>query len=131
MHRSIALMGTALGLGLIALPLAGCATDGYGYGGGVGVAWVDSPYDVYYDDYYGPIYDGYWGGDNYFYYRSSATGSYHRGDSHHFRHDTGTGNTWHRYQGTTHQPPRGTSMPHYPRNGSNNNNGNNRHHHAS
>jgi hypothetical protein len=99
------------GLSLIALPLAGCVTDGYGYGGSV--AWTDAPYDMYYDNYYGPIYDGYWGGDGYFYYRTSVTDRrYHRGDHNHFRHDQGNGN-WHRYQGTTHQPPHGTRMPHW------------------
>ena len=25
-------------------------------------------YDGYYDGYYGPLYDGYWGDDNFFYY---------------------------------------------------------------
>ena len=31
---------------------------------------VDWPvyYDGYYDSYYGPMYDGYWGDDNFFYY---------------------------------------------------------------
>ena len=130
MHRSIALMGTALGLGLAALPLAGCATDGYGggYTYSAGVAWNDYPYDFYYDNYYGPIYDGYWGGDGYFYYRSSVSDrGYRRGDGHHFRHDE-NGGTYHRYQGTVHQPAPGTRMPSYPNGGSNYNNGHRRHH---
>lgn len=111
-----------MGLSLIALPLAGCATDGYGGGYRASVAWVDSPYDAYYDNYYGPIYDGYWGGDGYFYYRGSVNDrTYHRGDRNHFRHDQGTGNgNWHRYQGTMHQPAQGTRMPHYPGQGGNN-----------
>jgi hypothetical protein len=33
-------------------------------------ASVNGPvyYDGYYDGYYGPLYDGYWGDDNFFYY---------------------------------------------------------------
>jgi hypothetical protein len=65
-----------------ALPLAACTTYGPGYGPGPAVA-----YDGYYDDYYGPIYDGYWGDDGAFFYRTGAHGHYRRGDGAHFRHD--------------------------------------------
>jgi hypothetical protein len=127
-RTKIALMGPLMGLALVTLPLGACASDGYGYGSGytysTGVAWNDYPYDVYYDDYYGPIYDGYWGSDNYFYYRNSGTGGYHRGDGRHFRHNQG-GNNYHRYQGTVHQPSNGTRMPYYP---GNKNNGHRRGH---
>ncbi|HKR88085.1 MAG TPA: hypothetical protein VJS38_07900 [Phenylobacterium sp.] len=62
-----------------ALVLAGCETyDGYGYGGG-GVA--------YYDDFYGPFYDGYWGRDNLYYYRHGHHGPWVRDEAGHFRHD--------------------------------------------
>ena len=66
-----------------ALPIAagGCATTGYGYGGG--------PYafDGYYDDFYGPVYDGYWGDDGFFYYRGHAEDRrFVRGDAAHFSH---------------------------------------------
>ena len=42
-----------------ALALSGCADYGHsGYGGGASTA-----YNAYYDDAYGPFYDGYWDGD--------------------------------------------------------------------
>ncbi len=65
------------------LMLAGCTT--YGRAGG-GIA-----YDGYYDDHYGPIYDGYWGDGDVFYYRSSRHGRYVRDNDHHFRRDTSQG----------------------------------------
>lgn len=123
MKRSTTLMAPLVGLTLIALPLAGCATDGYGTGYGASVAWTDTPYDMWYDNYYGPIYDGYWGGDGYFYYRAGGNDrTYHRGDRNHFRHDQGGGN-WHHYQGSMHQPPQGAHMPHWSSNGGHTGNG--------
>jgi hypothetical protein len=65
------------------LPLAACA--GY-YGGPVGPGVA---YDGYYDDYYGPINDGYWGDGDVFYYRNHAHGRYVADRSGHFRHDMG------------------------------------------
>lgn len=62
-----------------ALFLAGCAGPGY-VGGGVA-------YDGYYDNAYGPIYDGYWGEGDVFFYRSSHHGRYVRDTGGHFRHD--------------------------------------------
>ena len=58
-----------------ALTLSACAS-GYGGFGGGGLA--------YYDDYYGPYYDGYWGGDA-FYYRHDRRGPFIRDTSGHFR----------------------------------------------
>lgn len=109
MRRSLAL----LTLALAAVPLAGCVTDdyadGYSYsdgyynGGGYGRGHYDdrygyndrygydngyygSPYDVWYDGYYGPIGDGYWAGDGYFWYATSRDGrDWRRGDPGHFR----------------------------------------------
>lgn len=129
MQRSLALFGPLAGLCLAALPLGGCVTDTYGDTGyySAGVAWNPYPYDVWYDDYYGPIYDGYWGGDGYFYYRTGANDrDWHRGSGNHFRHDSG-GNNYHRYQGSTHQPSAGAHMPYYPGNHSNNDDNNGRH----
>lgn len=50
---------------LPAFALSAC-DNGFGYGGtSVGVGYAGSPYayDAYYDGFYGPIYDGYWGND--------------------------------------------------------------------
>jgi len=69
-----------------ALPLAACTT----YGGGHGAVGASFAYDGFYDDYYGPIYDGYWGDGDVFYYRTAHRGHYVRDDSHHFYHDMNT-----------------------------------------
>ncbi len=83
--------------------LAGCA-DGYIVGGG------GMRYYGYYDDFYGPFYDGYWGDDGVFFYRTDRHGTYVRDGAHHFRHDapgvgipapTGAGR-FHPVQGRTH-----------------------------
>lgn len=77
--------------------LCSCAEEyGYGYGPDVAVA-----YNGYYDDYYGPIYDGYWEGDA-FYYRPSAGGSFRRDEGQHFRHEAASG--FHPVRGTAHKP---------------------------
>jgi hypothetical protein len=109
---------------LPALPLAACA-DGRGYGG-VEVGATPYGYDGYYDDFYGPIYDGYWGDDGAFYYRGGAgEHRYRRGDAHHFsRGAPGTGGHFHPMQGTM-TPGRGMHMPHF--NGGGAHNGGGRH----
>lgn len=114
MKRSIAL----LGLALAAVPLSGCVHDGYGYGG-VGMGWTSYPYNVWYDGYYGPFYDGYWGTDGSFYYRlHDDDDHYRRGDAGHFRrNDTPPNPRFRSYEGTTHEPPPGTRMPHFPEHG--------------
>ena len=102
----------ALGLVLACLPLTACVEDGYGSGFAVGVAY---PYDGYYDDYYGPIYDGYWGSDGYFYYRGSDHDRHFmRGDRSHFRRggEMPQGGGFHAMQGNT-RPPQGAHMPHF------------------
>lgn len=66
-----------------ALILAGCAGPGY-VGGGVA-------YDGYYDNAYGPIYDGYWGDGGVFFYRSGHRGRYIRDTGGHFRRDAQNG----------------------------------------
>lgn len=64
------------------LTLSSCAD----YQGGMGGRLA---YNGYYDDSYGPIYDGYWGEGDTFYYRSSRNGEYQRDSGQHFRHDAG------------------------------------------
>ena len=78
-------MKTTLFAVAAALALSGCAESGYGYG----------PYfagdTVYYDDAYGPIYNGYWGAGDTFYYAPSRGRPFVRDEAHHFRHDQATG----------------------------------------
>lgn len=114
MRRSM----VVLSLALSALPLTACVEDGYGYGSlYVGSAY---PYSGYYDDYYGPIYDGYWGTDSYFYYRRSEQDrSYRRGDREHFRRGGEIPNgRFHPLEGNTH-PQQGTRMPRFDGGGHN------------
>ena len=104
-----------LGLG----GLSGCADDGMGFGGG-DAYYTAGPwtYDGWYDGFYGPIYDGYWGSDGVFYYRGSdGDRQFHRGSGTHFRHD-GPGDTGHfqRFEGQG-QPMQGMHAPHFPRGG--------------
>jgi hypothetical protein len=99
-------------LALGSVPLAACA------GSGVGVE-MDGPgpyaYDGWYDGYYGPIYDGYWGDDGYFYYRHhEGEGAFVRGDRAHFAHEAPQGA--HNFQpmhGMT-TPHQGVRAPHFP-----------------
>lgn len=64
-----------------ALALSGCATyGGYDAGG----------FNAYYDDAYGPFYDGYWRGDVFFY--SPGRGRpFIRDEAHHFHRAPGAG----------------------------------------
>ena len=91
MKRFGTIAGIALVTAMAAAPLAGCA-EGYGYGGGVAYGAGPYTYDGYYDGAYGPVYDGYWGDDDYFYYRSGPNDThFHRGDHNHFAHDAPAG----------------------------------------
>jgi hypothetical protein len=69
-----------------ALSLAACASGPHGPG-----PYAYGYVDGYYDDAYGPWYDGYWGPDDYFYYRGNANDTYHRDDAHHFSHQAAQG----------------------------------------
>src|ERR1700722_18221549 len=82
MKRLIPLIGMASALALV----AGCADTGYGdkygyrhsdgaYGADYGPPAVG--FEAFYDDSYGPFFDGYWANDG-FYYRSSNQEAYHR-----------------------------------------------------
>lgn len=64
--------------------------------------------DGYYDDGYGPLYDGYWGDGDVFYYRSNANDTFHRDEAHHFSRAAGTGNhTFHMRAGHAPEAGRG------------------------
>ncbi|MGE3692944.1 MAG: hypothetical protein AB7F98_16340 [Novosphingobium sp.] len=108
--RKLLLSAAALAL----LPLAGCATDGYGY---YGLSWSSYPYDVWYDGYYGPIYDGYWGTDGFFWYRPDrSVNRYRRGEHSHFRRgDAPPSGNFRRYEGQIQPPERGMRAPNLPR----------------
>jgi hypothetical protein len=80
-----------------AILLCGCA-EGYGVGY-YGPAGDVVAYDGFYDDYYGPIYDGYWDSDA-FYYRGRAGEGFHRDDGQHFRREASQG--FHHIGGTAH-----------------------------
>ena len=63
-----------------ALGLAACESDGY-YDGGGGFSagyYGHGPryvwYDGWYDNFYGPVYDGYWGPGGAFFYRTAPGG---------------------------------------------------------
>jgi hypothetical protein len=70
----------SLALGAM-ISLGGCT----GYYGGAGVGYGYNDYDdLYYDNYYGPVRDGYWSNDGWYYYRDRTTRKYRRDDGRHF-----------------------------------------------
>lgn len=77
--------------------LAGCAdfadTGYYGdtayYDDGYGPP-ADIAYDGWYDGFYGPIYDGYWNNDVFF-FRTGDNDRFQAGDASHFRHSAAPG----------------------------------------
>ena len=104
-------------IALCLAPLGGCED---GYDANVAVGWSGYPYDAWYDDYYGLIYDGYWGRDNFFYYRRMPNErEFHRGDRQHsFRGGNNPpDHRFRRFSGTLRPPPGGTRMPKFPRTG--------------
>ncbi len=72
-----------------ALLAAGCATNGAYYGGGYGYNSGISG-DVWYDGYYGPYADGYWGDGDAFFFRG-VDGHYYRDRASHFRNQSFSG----------------------------------------
>jgi len=77
------MMRILLATGLAAaLAMTSACAEGYGYRSGLAIG-----YDGYYDGYYGPVYDGYWRNDGYFYYRSARRGPWVRDDGRHFHRD--------------------------------------------
>lgn len=61
--------------------LGGCASYGYDGGG----------YNAYYDNAYGPFYDGYWGGGDVFWYSTGRGRPFIRDEGHHFHHSADAG----------------------------------------
>lgn len=77
-------LSALLGAASAVLLLSACADDEYAYGHRH-YASADS-YDVYYDGFYGPYVDGYWGDGDVFFY-SDTHGGWIRDDARHFRHE--------------------------------------------
>jgi len=105
----------AFGFGVAALSLGAC-TSYYGpagYGPGNGVAYYEhSPmgFDGYYDDAYGPFYDGYWG-DGGFYYSTGEGHPYQLDHSNHFRREQAEG--FHNVHGGMHSGAHGPIGEHH------------------
>ena len=77
---------------IASLSLAACEDDPYYHHHHRDVAYADDAgYDVWYDHSYGDVYDGYWGDDNMYYYRSARDQPFVRDDAHHFRRDRADG----------------------------------------
>jgi len=75
----------------VVLSLAACA-EGY-YGHGAGPSYYEHAtvgYDGFYDDAYGPFYDGYWG-EGGFWYSTGEGRPYQLDSAHHFRRDSADG----------------------------------------
>jgi hypothetical protein len=90
----------ALAVGAACAGMAACADDYYGGGGGIAYANHPIGYDGYYDDFYGPFYDGYWG-DGGFWYSTGPSVAFTLDRGNHFRHDGGAG--FHRFHGGMHR----------------------------
>ncbi|MBS0482751.1 MAG: hypothetical protein JSR96_11505 [Proteobacteria bacterium] len=88
------------GLMLAAVPLAGCASNGYGYSQPYAYSGYSYPRSYgWYDGYYGSVYDGYWGQGGYYYYRTHDRDRWQRDNDHHFRQGaTSPGSNWQRYE---------------------------------
>ena len=82
----IRLAPLAIAVAAVSLSLAACETS-MGHGDHYAYGYADG----YYDDAYGPFYDGYWGPDSAFYYRNGPTGDYVRDSGNHFRRDNAQG----------------------------------------
>ena len=82
--KSVAL---ALAIASVSIGLASCASPGQTVAAGVNPVG----YDAYYDDAYGPFYDGYWGDDGAFYYSQGEGHDFVRDGAGHFQHGGGGG----------------------------------------
>ncbi len=90
-----------------ALLASACAEYDYGYGYG-GPAY----YDGWYDNYYGPVYDGYWRSND-FYYRTAPGGVYVIDRGRHFRRNQAPGfNRFHYERHDDHGGPRDDGHDH-------------------
>ncbi|OCC22773.1 hypothetical protein MB02_15300 [Croceicoccus estronivorus] len=74
------------------------------------------PYEGWYDDYYGPIYDGYWSEDGSFYFRVDGRDAHYRRDEQqHFRRgDQPEDPRFHRLQAAKRAVPHDARMPNSP-----------------
>ena len=71
--------------------MSGCAGEYMAAGGGSDeIDVAPQGYNAWYDGYYGPFMNGYWGADGAFYYRIMG-GRYLRDDSDHFRRSPAAG----------------------------------------
>jgi hypothetical protein len=75
-----------IGAAAAAILLSGCAYSGYSAGVDVGYA-----VPAYYEGFYGPYWDGYWGPDGFFYFYDVDGHRYRRDDHDHFRHNAAPG----------------------------------------
>ena len=80
------LMTSGMALATVSLTLIACAYD---HGRRGGFASLD--YDAYYDDAYGPFFDGYWGDDGAFYHRERPGQPFMPDHGDHFHHAGGSG----------------------------------------
>jgi hypothetical protein len=76
-----------LAIATMSLALPSCASNGHGMRS---LASLDD-YDAYYDDAYGPFYDGYWGDDGAFYHREHPGQPFAPDNGGHFHHSGGGG----------------------------------------
>jgi hypothetical protein len=58
---------------------------------GPGAYYGGANLNAFYDSFYGPFYEGYWGPGGVFYYRRGPNDVYHRDTGAHFRHQTAPG----------------------------------------
>jgi hypothetical protein len=103
-HQRLALVVAA------AIGLGACESDfHHGLFARADVAYADG----YYDDFYGPFYDGYWGDGDVFYYRAARDGDFRRDDAHHFTRSA-AGGGFHNFHVHAAAPPAQGDM-HSPR----------------
>lgn len=115
MSISFSRVAAAALLGAVAVLPAGCASNGDVYGSGH-LVWKSYPTYGWYDSYYGSFYDGYWGVDNYFWFRLTPQDRFRRDERRHFRRENQYGDPrFQRFERQMQPPPHGTRMPKFPR----------------
>ena len=71
--------------------LAGCATYATVPAGPAVAVATPAGSQIWYDDFYGPVYSGYWGSDGFFRYQLASNGPWMVDSSGHFRRSSVTG----------------------------------------
>ncbi len=91
----------ALSVGAVCAGLGACANENY-YPRQTADFYIHHPvaYDGYYDDFYGNVYDGYWG-DEGFYYTMGENQPFLVDRANHFRREDG-GQGFHAFHGGVH-----------------------------